>query len=356
MLNEKQIGKIKEHLEKAQNPIFLFDNDVDGLCSFALLRRYCKKGKAFPAKTFPSVGMIEFGKVEEFNSDYIFILDKPLVSKEFFDEARKFNLPIVWIDHHEIPKNIPDFVNYYNPLLNEKKENLKDAVGEPTTFLCYQISQTKSDLWLAVIGSISDGFIPDYYSEFLEKYKDLGIKAKTAFDIRFGSQLGKIIRILSFALKDRVRNVVSMIKFLVDVKNPYEILQENDENYEMHKRFNEIDSKYKILIEKAKNQFDASKKLFFFKYGGNLSISSDLANNLYYNFPDKYIIVAYDSGVKLNISGRGKNVRELIAKALSGLKNSTSGGHREAVGAKILSGDADKLKEKLEMLVREENQ
>ena len=354
MLNEKQIQEIREHLEKAQNPIFLFDNDVDGLCSFALLRRYCKKGKAFPAKTFPSVGMIEFGKVQEFDSDYIFILDKPLISQEFFDEARKFNLPLVWIDHHEIPKDIPDFVSYYNPLLNGK--NKTSTITEPTTFLCYQVSQRESDLWIAVIGSVSDGFIPDFYSKFLEKYPDLGIKAKKAFDIRFNSQLGEIIRILSFALKDRVRNVVSMIKFLIGVKNPYEILQENDENYFMHKRFKEIDSKYKILIEKAKNQLDSSKKLLFFKYSGNLSISSDLANRVYYDFPGKYIIVAYDSGIKLNISGRGKNVRDLIAKASERLKNSTSGGHRDAVGAKILSEDADKFKEKLEMLVGEEKQ
>lgn len=32
MLTEKQISEIREHLEKAQNPLFFFDND-DGLCS-----------------------------------------------------------------------------------------------------------------------------------------------------------------------------------------------------------------------------------------------------------------------------------------------------------------------------------
>ena len=45
MLTKKQIKEIKEHLDKAQNPIFFFDNDPDGLCSFLLLQRYCEKGK-----------------------------------------------------------------------------------------------------------------------------------------------------------------------------------------------------------------------------------------------------------------------------------------------------------------------
>ena len=30
MLTKKQVGEIKEHLDKAQNPLFFFDNDLDG--------------------------------------------------------------------------------------------------------------------------------------------------------------------------------------------------------------------------------------------------------------------------------------------------------------------------------------
>jgi len=45
MLTETQINEIKEHLEKAQNPLFFFDNDNDGLASFLLLRRYIDRGR-----------------------------------------------------------------------------------------------------------------------------------------------------------------------------------------------------------------------------------------------------------------------------------------------------------------------
>ena len=86
MLTSKQISQIKVHLEKAQNPVFFFDNDVDGLCSFLLLQRYIERGKGVAIKSFPALDQNYFRKVEELNADYIFILDKPVVSEDFFKE------------------------------------------------------------------------------------------------------------------------------------------------------------------------------------------------------------------------------------------------------------------------------
>ena len=94
MLTTKQISEIKEHLNNAQNPLFFFDNDPDGLCSFILLQRYIKRGKGFPVKSAP-LDKSYFRKINEFNPDYIFILDIPTVSEEFWEEIKKINLPIV---------------------------------------------------------------------------------------------------------------------------------------------------------------------------------------------------------------------------------------------------------------------
>ena len=55
MLTEKQVKEIKEHLDKAQNPLFLFDNDQDGLCSFLILQKYIKRGKGYPIKVSPEL-------------------------------------------------------------------------------------------------------------------------------------------------------------------------------------------------------------------------------------------------------------------------------------------------------------
>jgi len=55
---EKQVAEVREHLEKAQNPVFFFDNDPDGLCSFLLLQRYIGRGRGVVIKSFPQMGLI----------------------------------------------------------------------------------------------------------------------------------------------------------------------------------------------------------------------------------------------------------------------------------------------------------
>ena len=119
MLSKKQLDEARRLLESAHNPVFFFDNDTDGLCSFLLLQRFLGKGKGVPIKT-PELGVEYFPRIREFDSDFVFILDKPLVSDEFLKEVLEHNLPIVWIDHHKIDGDkIPNFVNYYNPSLEK---------------------------------------------------------------------------------------------------------------------------------------------------------------------------------------------------------------------------------------------
>jgi len=347
MLTTKQINEIKEHLERAQNPVFFFDNDPDGLCSFLLLRRYIERGKGVAIKSFPDLTEGYFRKIDELKADYVFILDKPVVSREFLEKVEQRNIPTVWIDHHDVQIEAPDFVSYYNPVLNE------DGKNEPVTYLCYKITQRREDMWIAVVGCIYDNFIPDFYSEFEKDYFDLSVIGyKNAFDIFYKSEIGKVVKIFSFGLKDRTTNVVNMLRFLLQVKSPREVLEEGKKNYYMHKRFKQIESRYQKFLSKAMSLSIHAGKILFFQYGGDMSISSDLANALRYKFPKKIIVVCYISGAKVNVSVRGKNVRDLIAKVVEGFEGATSGGHEDAVGAKISVGDLEMFREKLKELVQ----
>jgi len=346
MLTEKQVNEIKDHLEKAQNPLFFFDNDVDGLCAFLLLRRYFGRGKGVAVKSFPDLNLSYFRKINELKADYVFVLDKPIISKDFLKEIEKRNIPLVWIDHHEMDKReIPKFVHYYNPVFNSSE----DKGSEPTTYLCYQVTRQagKKDLWIAIAGCIADGYVPDFYLELKEVYPDLYFKSEKAFDILYNSELGRIIRILSFALKDRTTNVIKMIKFLSEASSPHDVLKENNKNYLMHKRFNQVNLKYQKLLKKAEETGFKSEKLLFFQYGGDLSISADLANELAYKFPNKTVVVAYIRGIKANISIRGKKIRKPSINAIKGLEDATAGGHEDATGAKIQVEDLEKFKENL---------
>jgi len=346
MLTASETKEILEHLEKAQNPLFLFDNDQDGLCSFLLLQRFIGRGKGFPIKSFPEMDETYFKKCLELNADYIFILDKPLVSSAFFEEALKYNLPVVWIDHHDVgveEKKLPENVHYYNPV--------KKGDYEPVTSLCYNVIKNKKDLWIAVIGSISDRYIPEWYGDFLKEYPELGKKAKDAFEILYTMEIGKAARILGYSLKDKTTNVISMLKFMMNAKSPLDILEVTNKNNFMHERFEVLDSKIKKFVERANEKgHGLSEKFVYFEYGGDLSLSADISNELSFLFPKESVFVVFLAQGKANISARGKNIRKIVLEAIKDLKNSTGGGHEDSAGAKVMTEDLEKFKNNLTKL------
>lgn len=345
MLSENEISEIREYLQNASSPLFYFDNDQDGCSSYLLLRRFIGKGAGVPVKTSP-LGMDYYRRVDEFNPDIVFILDQPTVSKEFFEKLESEGITVVWIDHHETNLDeIPSFVHYYNPIYSKESENV------PVTAVCYDISGRHEDLWLAVVGCIADRYMPKFYSEFLEKYPDLGVLADDPFKVFYGSSIGKISRMIGTGLKDRTTNVVAMIKFLASVKTPYEVLEEGKDNHTMHRRFNDIDLKFRKLIERAKSEADDSNILIF-KYSGETSMSADIANKLSYLYPEKNIIVAFVRGVRVNLSMRGHFIKEKALSAIEDLPHATCGGHDDAVGAQLDENQLDdfinKLKKKID--------
>jgi nanoRNase/pAp phosphatase (c-di-AMP/oligoRNAs hydrolase) len=289
-------------------------------------------------KSKPALDKQYLRKVYELKPDLICILDKPMVAETFLNGVKEMNLPLLWIDHHkgQQPEESLKEINYYNPLFFSSS-------SEPVTYICYKITKKKEDIWLAMVGCIGDAFIPDFVFEFEEKYPDY-FNSKDSFRAMFETKIGEITKIFNFALKDSTSNILKMQKFLIEAKSPVDVLEVNNKNFSMHKRFQEIEKKISPLIEKAER--DARGELIFFQYGGTLSISAEISNELFYRHPEKIIIVAYISGAKANISIRGKmDVREITVKAVDGLENATGGGHKNACGATVLIEDLPKFKE-----------
>ncbi|MBS3072804.1 hypothetical protein J4477_03155 [Candidatus Pacearchaeota archaeon] len=348
MLTKEQILEIRDHLEKAQNPVFFFDNDVDGLISFVLLRRFINRGKGVAIKSFPELDESYVKRIDEFNADYVFILDKPSVSNRFLEETKLRNLPVIWIDHHDVPAP-SDFSNlsYYNSFK-------KNSIGEPISYISYKVSGKKEDSWLSVIGCISDNYLPDFYDDFAKEYPYLTRKnPDSAFEVLYETEIGKMVSMLSFALKDRTSNVMSMINFLFNVKSPFDLLKEDTRNANIFKRFNQINKSYIKIIEKAKRVARSYKKLVFFQYGGEMSLSADIANELSYRFPGKVIMVAYVKGANANISIRGSiDVRKITIKTLKEIPNSSGGGHKHATGCKMLVDDLHNFRDIFEREIK----
>ena len=343
MLPEEQIEEIKKHLKNAINPLFFFDNDADGLCSYLLLSRYVGGAKGVAIKSFPKLSKGYARKLYELKPDYVFILDKPNVEKGFIEEAKKLSLPIVWIDHHKVEQEIPEGVDYYNPIM--PGEGIKKT-GEPVSYWCHKI--VNQDLWVAMTGCIGDHYIPNFSEEFGKEYPELWNNPDKASEALYETGIGKLARIFEFALKDRTSKVVRMIKKLQKVNSPHEILKPGKNN-KILERFNEINHKFENFIDKAKKEA-SDDKILFFQYGGGLSLSGDIANKLSYLYPHKIIVVAYIKGSYANISVRGDKIREIILEALDELDDASGGGHENAVGCRVRVKDLDKFKKKIEEL------
>ncbi|MFH1802332.1 MAG: DHHA1 domain-containing protein [archaeon] len=345
MLTKKQLEEVREHLENAKNPIFYYDNDSDGLCSYIILRRFLGRGKGVAVRSFPDLDGGYARKAKELNADYVFVLDKPVLSKEFVDSIESFGLPLVWIDHHDVPREEfeKDFKNVF--IFNPARNSGNDKSEEPVTYLAYKITGRREELWLAVVGCIADHFLPNFVKEFGEHYPEFWGKVKEPFDAYFGTEIGRIAMALNFGLKDSVTHVVQLQNFLISCKGPADVFMESYSNHSFRRKYLDVRKKYDSLLEKAKNS--VGENLVFFEYGGEMSISADLSNGLYYRYPGKYIVVAYRKGEIANLSMRGKNVKKILAKALKDV-DGTGGGHDDAVGARIRASDLKEFKRVLE--------
>ncbi len=348
MLSEKQILELREHLERAQNPIFYYDNDCDGLCSFVLLRRFLGRGKGVSIRRFPDLNKDYARKARELNADYVFVLDKPVLSKEFVESISAMGLPLVWIDHHDLP--VQDFekefdhLYVYNPMRNvgTAKSN------EPVTYLTYRITGREEDVWIGVMGCIADHYLPDFVSLFERRYPELWGDVEEAFDAYYRTEIGRIARALNFGLKDSVTHVVQLQNFLILCKGPGEVLSEVPGNYAFRKKYRAIELKSEGFVKKAATSLHDN--IIFFSYSGDLSISSDISNALSYRYQDAYIGVAYINGDIVNISLRGKNVKLILERILRFVSGS-GGGHADAVGSRIRVSDLTRFQELFEQEV-----
>jgi nanoRNase/pAp phosphatase (c-di-AMP/oligoRNAs hydrolase) len=306
-----------------------------------LLQKSIEKGKGVVIKSFPALDKSYFKKVEEFKADCIFILDKPLVDPEFIALAKNANIPLIWIDHHHVEK--PDVEHYYNTFYESQ-------TNEPTSYICYKVTRRKQDDWLCLIGCITDSYLPDFTEEFKKVHPDLiDSSYESAPDILYNTKLGKIAMVISFAMKDKTSNVVSMMKFLLKTQNPNDILEENPKTRIFLKRFEEINEKYQKLLNKVEHSIKGN--VLFFNYAGDLSISQYTANQLFYKHPDKAIVVAYTKGNMSNVSLRWKDdIRTVTINALKGIEGATGGGHEHSCGARIPS---DRLQEFKDNVLKE---
>ncbi len=351
MLSESKCKEIREHLEKSQNPVFYYDNDADGLCSFLIFSRFLGRGRGIAVRSYPGLNVSYAQKARELGADAVFILDKPILEPEFLKALKELLLPVIWIDHHELQgKSFEAEQSFfsYNPIYGEPKSS------EPVTYWAQRICRRKEDIWIAVMGCIADHHLPDFAEDFARQHPELwGKNIIKPFDAYYRTEIGKLAQALNFGLKDSTTNVVHLQQYLIKCMFPSEVLADVPGNAQFRNTYTRLYARYSSLLQQA--LLCKQGALVFFSYGGDTSMSSELSNELVYRFSDCVICVAYTNAGITNISLRGDNVHDILTCILPKLTNATGGGHLRAVGVRIQSAELPKFCELLSAEVVNEN-
>lgn len=322
---KETIEKIREQLFNSVRPLFLFDDDPDGLSAFLLLYKMVRAGKGHALKG-SNLNEDYAEKVNEYSPDLVIVLDKPIVEQEFFDKVRA---PCIWIDHHELQK--PKGITYLNPRKYDKEKNI------PTSQLCYEI--TKEDEWIATVGIVADWCIPpqELISKTREKFGDIiPEKIENAPEALYNSDIGRIARVFSFNLKGKSKDVYASMKILSRIKSPKELLNEEHAQAKLvMKQYRQHQKEYEKIFEQI--EIDEKDNVLLFKYTDNTnSYTVDLSNELLYKYPEKYIIIArfHNGSYKCSLRSNKYPVEPILQEVLK-TTGGTGGGHLHACGAII---------------------
>jgi single-stranded DNA-specific DHH superfamily exonuclease len=356
MVPESVIAKARSMLEASTKPLFLHDDDCDGTTSFVICYQFCKSqkgdGTGVPIKRSPSVGIEYLRKVDEARPDLVVILDKPRVDHDFL---AGLHVPVLWIDHHEPQlETVRPFGNvfYLNPRIWDDNDN------RPTSYWSYII--TKTNLWMATVGSVGDWFLPEYIKECKEAYPELVPKDYEKLeDVYIDSPIGTLVRVIQFNLKGIPADAKKGILTLTRIESPYEILHQTSSRGKfLWKKYERLAAQYDVMLQAAMEAAEHSGKILLYLYSDEeTAFSTELSNELLIRYPERvaYIIGRrHDGRIKASIRSHGMDMPPLLDESLRGL-DGHGGGHRRACGMSIAEKDWDVFWGRFSKLVEEKS-
>ena len=348
MLTKKELIQIKEELDNCENPVFLYDNDTDGVTSFLLFYKYKGAGHGYRHQKHVT-DEIELGNIKRMKPDKLFILDVPAskITQDFVDEMK---IPVIHVEHHQVDHELKG-VKTFNPVIKNKKDET------PTSMLCYNV--VKQNLWLAVAGTIADWHITKETIDFGKKYPNLlNPKIKNPGEALFDTKIGLLAKIIDFILKGPSYEVRKCVNLLTKINDPKEILEQTTkEGKEIYSQYKRINDEYESLYKRAVKNVTKDKIIYFMYQANDMSFTGELSNELLYRYPKKIILIArrtnqedVNARVVCSIRSGSFEIRTKLIKALEGI-DGKGGGHANAVGANISANDFDRFVEQFKALL-----
>lgn len=332
MIPKEQLEAFKTTVLNAKRPLFFYDDDADGLCSYLLCYRARGDGVGVRVGSSATVTPEYARKVDENLPDLVVILDKPNVDPEFLAQV---NVPVLWLDHHE-PQKPGKGVTYLNPRIEDDKDN------KSTTYWVYRALGRPEDLWMAAVGSISDWQITDLAEEFWSAYPKILHPVKEPPEALYGTPFGELCKLFQFNLKGDAAGVRTAVKILSRVESAEELLEHNTPRSKLiYKRFEKLHREYERYLIAARKSVGKDRLVFHeFSYM-ETSLLAELANQMLFEFPEKIILLTrvHNGDHKLSIRSKDYDIASAVKEAMAKGIRGNAGGHMHACGGNIKSED-----------------
>lgn len=217
----KGVDEAVERIESARKnkeKITVFgDYDADGLTSSVLLKEVLTTLEIEPTVYIPDRNKEGYGinknAIDFIESNYgsslIIAVDCGISNREEIAYAREKGMGVIVIDHHSIPKNIPEDCILINPKLRGQKYPFRDLAGVGVVFkfaqalfekfLPEKTGQLKWFLDLVAIGTVADC---------------VSLTGENRIITKFG------LVVLQKTKRTGIREIIKVARLLIDEKNP----------------------------------------------------------------------------------------------------------------------------------------
>lgn len=340
--------KFVSDIETDDKVVIAYGHDNDSICSAVVVYKILKYFRNVDAELYCTKDNFALNEedadgISKMKPTHIIVVD--IAHTASSDRVSKMlaSVKSMVIDHHQ-PEKIPG-VLFCNP------RNYDKEIYMPVSYIVYKIYEKFEDpaqvAWIAGIGVLSDHAVA-IAGDLFEKIKKieprlLGSTKLKEEDLFSFSLIGTLAKIFDSArvVEGRVGSMLAA-RTLIEIKSYQEIINADKGDPAKLMTWSEIVRKEfkRLVTDFNKKRKVVKDNIIFYEIPSKLFIKSSLSGYLAQFYKDKVLIVAQKIGGTLDVSfRRGDDVKvdlnKMAKRAISGIPNSTGGGHQAASGARI---------------------
>jgi len=225
-------------------------------------------------------------------------------------------------------------VHYFNPRIDD------DDDSRPTSYWTYHFVGKLEDVWIGMVGVVSDWFTPDFLEDCRKRYPELIPEQWDCFeDFYVHEPLNQLVKLMTFMQKGTVTESMQAIKTFTRIESPQEILEQTTpQGKYLWRRYSQYAEDFDRLLAAALQK--EADTMLVFEYETSTSFTKEMSNELLIRSDAEIIIVArrHEGHYKASFRSKKQPIDILLKQSLEGLRGNV-GGHPLACGGKINQHD-----------------